>query len=84
MSIIKWFISAAVQIPVWIAGLYWSIYFIPNMLFGTDIHPGHDPITTYAGSVVVILLMYCVVLFAYGFMAHSFRLPKPFFKDNEY
>ena len=84
MSIIKWFISAAVQIPVWIAGLWWGIYFIPNILFGTDIHPGHDPITTYAGSVVVLLLMYCVVLFAYGYMAHSFNLPKPFFKDNEY
>ncbi|MBN1133571.1 MAG: hypothetical protein JXA38_01325 [Methanosarcinaceae archaeon] len=84
ISFTTWLISAAIQVPVWITGLWWSIYFIPNLLFGTSYHPGHDIVTKYGGTLVIIMLLYGVALFSYGFMAHSFGWPKPFFKDNEY
>jgi len=78
LNITRLTVSTLIQIPIWITGLYWGVYWIPNTIFKTSIHPGEDVITSVGGTIIILTLGYMIVLFMYGFIAYSFNLPKPF------
>jgi len=58
------------------------MYWLPNLLFGTNLHPGEGIITAAFGTVIILVLVYAVILFTYGFLAYSFDLPRPFEKKE--
>jgi|GEM_PF-6688196 len=75
-------ISALIQIPIWLTGVFWGMYWIFNWIFGSDAHPSESVITQIGGTIISILLVYGILWFTYGFLAYSFNLPKPFLKKH--